>query len=212
MVRDIAEILDHWQRGRAIQAIARSPGLDRKTVRKYVALAEQAGFQPGRGPAGVARWHSSGRRIPEQEQTSRSAVAENQGRRPRAAVPGLGKRLGLLPPNLGLLEDTGLPMLANAPGTAERLHDFPLRRQVDRAEADGDQAQIALAATQPRRLQQGDLAGPGKAGGVLGEWLPLAEGLPEQPIGARESGDPRGGLGKDGVVLGHRGDGTGTGR
>lgn len=52
MVRDIAEILDHWQRGRAIQAIAQSLGLDRKTVRKYVALAEQAGFQPGRGPAG----------------------------------------------------------------------------------------------------------------------------------------------------------------
>jgi len=51
-VRDVAEILDHWQGGRSIQATAQSLGLDRKTVRKYVQLAEQAGFEPGSGPAG----------------------------------------------------------------------------------------------------------------------------------------------------------------
>lgn len=51
-MRDITEILDHWQHGRSIQAIALSLSLDRKTVRKYVGLAEQAGFDPGKGPAG----------------------------------------------------------------------------------------------------------------------------------------------------------------
>ena len=51
-VRDVAEILDHWQHGRSLQAISLSLGLDRKTVRKYVHLAEEAGLGPGRGPAG----------------------------------------------------------------------------------------------------------------------------------------------------------------
>ncbi len=51
-VRDIAEILEHWHAGRPIQAIARSLGVDRKTIRKYVTLAEAAGFHPndGQGP------------------------------------------------------------------------------------------------------------------------------------------------------------------
>lgn len=49
-VRDIAEILDHWQHGRSLRAIGRSLGLDRKTVRKYVRLAQQAGFTRGQSP------------------------------------------------------------------------------------------------------------------------------------------------------------------
>ena len=44
-VRDIAEILEHWQAGRNRTAIARSLGVDRKTVRKYVAEAEARGVQ-----------------------------------------------------------------------------------------------------------------------------------------------------------------------
>lgn len=56
-MRDIAEILDHWQHGRSMQAIATSLGLDRKTVRKYVILAAQAGFSPGqRPPGGWGAW------------------------------------------------------------------------------------------------------------------------------------------------------------
>src|SRR5207248_1615115 len=42
--------LDHWHRGRALQAISQSLGLDRKTVRKYVRLAEEARFSPGDRP------------------------------------------------------------------------------------------------------------------------------------------------------------------
>ena len=49
-VREIAEILDHWQHGRSVTAIAGSLNLDRKTVRKYVGLVTGAGFARGQGP------------------------------------------------------------------------------------------------------------------------------------------------------------------
>jgi len=40
------EILTHWQAGRNISEIARGLGLDRKTVRKYLAPAEKEGMAP----------------------------------------------------------------------------------------------------------------------------------------------------------------------
>ena len=46
---DVVEILEHWYSGRAKLVVAESLGVDRKTVRKYVAPAEAAGFVPG-GP------------------------------------------------------------------------------------------------------------------------------------------------------------------
>lgn len=49
-VVDIVEILSHWYAGRPKSEVARSLGVDRRTVRKYVAPAERAGLAPG-GPA-----------------------------------------------------------------------------------------------------------------------------------------------------------------
>lgn len=46
-VRQIAEVLTHWDARRGIRQIARSLGMDRNTVRKYIHMAEQAGFEPG---------------------------------------------------------------------------------------------------------------------------------------------------------------------
>jgi len=46
-VRQIVDIYLHWQAGRSIQAIARSLGIDRKTVRKYIQVALAAGLEPG---------------------------------------------------------------------------------------------------------------------------------------------------------------------
>ena len=40
LVRDIAEILEHWQAGRSICAISRSLGVCRVTIRKYVYAVE----------------------------------------------------------------------------------------------------------------------------------------------------------------------------
>lgn len=44
-VRDIGEILDHWQSGRAIRAVARSLGVSRPTVCKYVAIGRSHGYE-----------------------------------------------------------------------------------------------------------------------------------------------------------------------
>jgi len=46
-VIDVVEILTHWQAGRNISEIARGLGVDRKTVRKYLAPAECEGLAPG---------------------------------------------------------------------------------------------------------------------------------------------------------------------
>jgi hypothetical protein len=47
LVRDIAEILGHWQAGRSICVISRSLGVCRATVRKYVYAAEARGYHQG---------------------------------------------------------------------------------------------------------------------------------------------------------------------
>lgn len=44
-MRDIIEIYQHWQAGRGFRSIARSLGVDRKTVRKYIRAAVEAGFR-----------------------------------------------------------------------------------------------------------------------------------------------------------------------
>ena len=49
-VVDVTEILIHWYAGRSISELAASLGVDRKTIRKYLAPAVAAGFVPG-GPA-----------------------------------------------------------------------------------------------------------------------------------------------------------------
>lgn len=47
---DVVEVLQHWHAGRSKTDVAASVGVDRGTVRKYVAPAEAAGMVPG-GPA-----------------------------------------------------------------------------------------------------------------------------------------------------------------
>ena len=53
---DITEILVHWHAGRPISEIARSLGVDRNTVRKYTAAAQDAGIQPGGALISPTRW------------------------------------------------------------------------------------------------------------------------------------------------------------
>jgi transposase len=49
-VVDVTEIFIHWHAGRSISEVSASLGVDRKTIRKYLVPALEAGFAPG-GPA-----------------------------------------------------------------------------------------------------------------------------------------------------------------
>ena len=46
---DVTEILVHWHAGRSLNEVSGSLGVDRKTIRKYVAPAVAAGIVPGGG-------------------------------------------------------------------------------------------------------------------------------------------------------------------
>ena len=60
-VIDVAEILEHWYAGRAKVEVARSLGVDAKTVRKYVHAAEAAGLAPGGPPVTAEQWRELAR-------------------------------------------------------------------------------------------------------------------------------------------------------
>ncbi|GAA2350143.1 hypothetical protein [Dactylosporangium salmoneum] len=53
---DITEILIHWYAGRSINEMSVSLGVDRKTIRKYLAPALEAGLRPGGKPVTAAQW------------------------------------------------------------------------------------------------------------------------------------------------------------
>jgi transposase len=55
-VIDISEILVHWHAGRSQHELAASLGVDRKTIRKYVAPAVAAGITPGGAVKSSAEW------------------------------------------------------------------------------------------------------------------------------------------------------------
>src|SRR5258708_29131221 len=55
-VIDVVEVLQHWHAGRPKSVVASSLGIDPKTVRKYVAAAENAGLMPGGPPLGRLEW------------------------------------------------------------------------------------------------------------------------------------------------------------
>ena len=53
---DIVEIYVHWYAGRSKNQLAASLGVDRKTIRKYLAPAEASGIAPGGPPMSEADW------------------------------------------------------------------------------------------------------------------------------------------------------------
>jgi transposase len=61
-VVDIAEILTHWHAGRSISEMSVSLGVDRKTIRKYLAPAIAAGLVPGGAPMTGGDWQELVRR------------------------------------------------------------------------------------------------------------------------------------------------------
>lgn len=55
-VVDVTEILVHWYAGRTLSEIARGLGVDRKTIRKYIAPAVGAGMVPGGPEVAQEQW------------------------------------------------------------------------------------------------------------------------------------------------------------
>jgi hypothetical protein len=55
-VVDVTEIYVHWYAGRSKNELAASLGVDRKTIRKYLAPAEAAGMTPGGPTMTEADW------------------------------------------------------------------------------------------------------------------------------------------------------------
>ncbi|MBN1459582.1 MAG: integrase [Armatimonadetes bacterium] len=55
-VVDVVEILKHYQAGRNVSQIARGLGVDRKTVRKYIAPAEREDLGPGSASLTGEEW------------------------------------------------------------------------------------------------------------------------------------------------------------
>ena len=60
---DVTEILQHWYAGRPKVEVARSLGVDAKTVRRYVAPAEAAGMAPGGPPVSEEQWRALAREL-----------------------------------------------------------------------------------------------------------------------------------------------------
>src|SRR5439155_1175038 len=58
---DVTEILQHWYAGRPKVEVARSLGVDAKTVRRYAAPAEAAGMVPGGPPVTEEQWRALAR-------------------------------------------------------------------------------------------------------------------------------------------------------
>ena len=55
-VTDVTEILVHWYAGRSQSEVATSLGVDRKTIKKYVTPAIEAGIAPGGPVMTAADW------------------------------------------------------------------------------------------------------------------------------------------------------------
>lgn len=90
-VRDIAEILMHWQAGRSLRQIARSLGVDRNTVRKYVAWATSLGYKPGVTRFTLQEWSMLLQQHPYQgvDPTERSSIFDEIARHHAAIEAGL---------------------------------------------------------------------------------------------------------------------------
>ena len=90
-VRDVTEILVHWQAGRSFKQIVRSLGVSRNTVRKYVELARSLGFQQGDADLSASEWATVLKaKAPDLfDPVSRSGVSAELARYHDAIVAGL---------------------------------------------------------------------------------------------------------------------------
>src|SRR2546421_8018483 len=98
---DVTEILQHWYAGRPKVEVARSLGVDAKTVRRYVAPAEAAGMAPGGPPVTGEQWRALGRPwVPPGARTrGRPGARRGAGGGPDPPAPAPGGGPGVVGPH-----------------------------------------------------------------------------------------------------------------
>lgn len=57
-MHDCLEIWQHWHAGDSLRALERNLGVDRHTLRKYIRIAEEAGYTAGQPGVTAADWHA----------------------------------------------------------------------------------------------------------------------------------------------------------
>ena len=77
---DIDQVMRRWLAGDRIRAVARSTGIDRKTVRRLIRLGQQAGLRPG------DEWPDEARLEQIQQRVGRPGAAGEQGPMKQALV------------------------------------------------------------------------------------------------------------------------------
>lgn len=83
-IADVAEMLICWDAGRSLSETSEKLGMDRKTLRKYIAAVARAGITPGSTPArGMREWTELARELFPQladarlRQVTRPAIARH---------------------------------------------------------------------------------------------------------------------------------------
>jgi len=163
---DITVIFVHWYAGRPKVEVARSLGVDVKTVRKYVAAAEAAGLAPGGPPVSEQEWRALAREwFPElagisSRRTSWAEIACHHDR--------IGELLGVVPASViwqRLRDEEGLSASVASVRRYVRAQ-FPEHARRVRSRSGGRRCRLA---PRPRLITgtwaRGSIRGRGAGGG-----------------------------------------------
>jgi transposase len=163
-VIDVTEILVHWHAGRSLNEMAQSLGVDRKTIRKYIAPAVEAGVVPG-GPArSEGEWRDLVREwFPELSDTRLRQVT----------WPAIGEHHDYIAEQLkaGVRMSTIRQRLRDERGLAASVASF--RRYVAANIAE-EARRSQVTVWSPRQAEAGEQAQAGY--GQLGRWLDPVSG------------------------------------
>ena len=167
---DVTEILEHWYAGRPKVEVARSLGVDAKTVRRYVAPAEAAGMAPGGPPVTPEQWRALARQwFP---QLAGTGIRQVSWREIAVHHDRIAELLGVVPVSVihqRLADEQGLEASVASVRRYVRAH-FP-------GEARAGQVRMAAAAGAAGSRSPGGLRVPGAVAGPVDGPAPPGVGV-----------------------------------